>query len=89
MNHLLVMPLFLKAPGVLKLDSNWVVQKTASAVIKKFPKTASTQIDFQNALGFPIFHRFHHKMYSGFHKPVKLGTRGFPKPFNNCTCGFR
>jgi hypothetical protein len=91
MKTLINYPFFLKAAGVLKLNSYWFlsIQKATSAVIKEFQKTASSKIKgFLKPLALTKFRRFRHTVSSGFSKPI-MNISGFWELFYDNTSGFQ
>jgi hypothetical protein len=79
--YYIIMPIFHKTAGILKLISYWLkFQKAASAIIKQFPTAARTQtINFLKAAGVDNISQISSKFCSSFQKPVIVVTSGFRK----------
>jgi hypothetical protein len=83
--------IFLKAPGVSKLNSYWFkgFRKQLLQSYKSFRKLLGPiSKGFRNPFVFTIFRRFLQKFSSGFWRPTVLATRSFRKLFKDSTSSF-
>jgi hypothetical protein len=80
----MLMPIFLKVGGVLKLNFYWLkgFRKTLVQSYKGFQKLLTTvEIELRKPLGLTFFHRFRHIILEAIENPFFTVTGSFQDSF--------